>query len=326
MPVINVDAGTWSTEFQQSLQYLCDNYRNIQTWVEHKIITEMSVFKPAGMGPCKVKLVAQLSNGTSSSATFVISVDDLILVEANQLKLHPKPASRELGAIMPTAPKFTRCEVDFIEMPTSNFLKTKDQPAKSTWPTYAFRCKCSDSFLCSRITSIIEDYGDTRYWSNKIKNLNGFHLIVPVYGCVLYSFPVEAKEIDNWSGKTKKKLMAYGTTENETFFYEVPHFYSKPHASSMMPDQLRMLREFTDSIASKWKDPVVDFFEGKSAILCSSLNHTYGANQRFRRFLTESAKQLSAGLLVLELYEMCYPCYRNSTPAFSLLENDFNIS
>lgn len=318
-------------KINDTVLFLSRKYAQIRRWAEKHDVVEIishEMFSQIGPSPLKVSLygiekddpgVTNIKNSTFTIARehfeFVQKVMNPPKVQGLLDKLDPLSKKKK---VTPTA--FAKHEISFEEYDATTIPRTKRQ-TWNTGPMYGYSCGCDLSFLCPKVADMIAS-GD-RWWLSpkKKKKDEGFYLFVPVLGHVLYSFFVEPRKITDWAGVERSKLIVHGTSDDETMFYDAP---DKTNTSkcTLLFDQLKSVSMLADALADKWKVPIEEFAAHRSNINCIGKDHNYGTNVKFQRFLMEEPRAHLAAALTLELYQMCYICYRANVPAFYLIRND----
>lgn len=310
--------------------FLSSKYAQIRKWAEKHDVVEIishELINPLGASPLKVTLygvekddpnVTNIKNSTFTIARehfeFVQKITNTPNVQGLLNRLDD-PRSKK---VIPMA--YAKHELSFEEYDATTIPRTKRQTWKAA-PMYGYSCNCDLSFLCPKVTNIIKS-GD-RWWLSpkKKKNDDGFYLFIPVFGHVLYSFFVEPRKITDWAGVERPKLIVYGPSDDETIFYDAPPV-TDTSKCSLLSDQIDSISQLANILADKWRHPLVEFAAHRSNISCFSKDHKYGTNVKFQRFLTEEINSYAVSALTLELYQMCYICYRANVPAFYLIRND----
>ncbi len=231
----------------------------------------------------------------------------------------------------PTIPIKQECSVGVHEIPRLTPTKHYDAAAlrKIAEPTLALKCKCDKGFFCPNILVSVGLGTDYRSWLSKVPNPtkgdvpSHFYLGVPIFGRILYSFRVKHLVSESWSGDRVKKFMAYGITEDETFFYDAPPTSGAlGFTLTMMRDTIAYVEQYYDRMLSAWAPMMSSIVQTGVVAPCKGKHHTYGSNKKILDLLKSVGLEnddTKALILSLELYDLCIFCYENATPAFSLL-------
>ena len=322
-------------------RYLSDRYAQIKKLVTGNFVKNIFPIRydpiPGRSTSYKVKIVILISSSPTleDEILFLITQEDFDAI-ADRLTRDPeekKSHSRSLGAIMPIPPKNPpprhaariTCKVEFKDLPRTNFLLTRNHPPLTTGRAHFFRCKCDDGYFCERIPAMLQRGEDSDNWYNKVIKVDGetVHFVIPILNQVLYTFPVWMKSVEDWSGTKKKKIIAYGVSEEETFIYDAPS--RKDTNCTLLGDMYKMVSELAVRYTPRWEPALQAVAKGNPTLtgICKGKNHNSVTNIQLNKSLIDSPSHATAvNSLTLELYELCYMCYRNATPAFSLLPDD----
>ncbi len=230
----------------------------------------------------------------------------------------------------------TACSVTAIKIPRLTPTKYYDAETlkKFDEPTFAVKCDCSEGFFCDKVMIHILKGIDFRFWLDLVKPPKKgsipthFYLAVPMYNSILYSFRVKYSIEETWNGNEVARLMAYGISEDETFFYEDPDAGSYDPYDTLKPqltitnDAIIHVDQVLQSVYELWRPQVAAMAYGGKIVPCKSKLHNYGTNMRIHQMLEQNPIghwSERALILSLELYELCTFCYHNANPAFSLL-------
>jgi hypothetical protein len=202
---------------------------------------------------------------------------------------------------------------------------------------YAYKCKaCSgkDSFFCKKIAD--GSFNSVPKWWNicgptKIPpSIDEFAISIPVFGLVLHRMIFQYVDIPSWDDKINKQLVVRPRpwhNQDITMFYQA----DRESTQNVLGDHLVLLENsviLDDSGLAELKR-IISISKGSGSgtpLACLSKGHNYGTTQKELAWLKKAdgysdlELRAAASAFCLLTYKMCYTCYTNHDPIFSLVE------
>ena len=266
-------------------------------------------------------------NRTGSKTTIYLAESDY----ARLVSISGGPDMVQSGTARPIHK--TKCSVVAEKIPRMTATKHYDPLTVKSMlveSTFAMKCKCELGFFCPNILISVNKGIDFQSWLNQTDKPNKsgpshFWLAVPVYNSILYSFRVRRSIMEDWNGNRLERLMAWGISEDETFFFEVPDLSHEDGAKylTIMRDMRAYIDRIYDIVSSEvWALNIAQMIVSNAMVPCKAKSHNYGTNKKIHDAMHASRKDddfQKAFTISMELYEMCNFCYTNANPAFSLI-------
>lgn len=194
-------------------------------------------------------------------------------------------------------------------------------PCADTYAWWAYHCECSDTYFCMHTRPSTLAVHNTPTLLGILKNDRKMILCLPVFFSVLFPICIEKREIPDWEGNLQEKLLfSMGKFEQFTDF-------TGPNLLNMA---IHLTSSLENSIFEKDGIRYVEYVKGviKSGRtdVCNDPNHNYGSSVKFIAWLNEGREhpppletRMVGAAFCFQQFGLCYPCYQDRTPAFSLI-------
>lgn len=184
---------------------------------------------------------------------------------------------------------------------------------------YAFDCECNRKarIFCRHISDAFLDARDHAYWDPRFWSISGlgakFTIQIPIFNSVFYYVMLQKQSIATWDGEQVTKIFVKPMREL------LPERFVDTTYTSILGDirteVLKHLDNMTDSLPSQCKSQYHNY--GTNITLIDWLNSGSGSIGPFANVSRERRK--IATTFTQHMYGLCYICYENCNPMFSLL-------
>lgn len=245
-----------------------------------------------------------------------------------------KDVLKRANTMRPPPPRELMPGISLVPMPAPHGFNDKrkiEAPAKA----YTLKCDCKGSYFCDHIMKSIELGNDTRDWwieaTSKTKRPpdGRIEIGVPVFEHVLHRVELAYREQESWDGGKVRNLQVFPrmSDDGQSRFYDIDSVSDH----RILLDQINLLESsVTDTLDGQdTLQECLRFATSNGPISCGmqtrtllSGTHNFGTTKRLLEWIKEAPRRgmrLRALAFCLKTYGMCYTCYSNREPTFSLV-------